>query len=710
VLPSNGDGTFNTALLPSFAASGGAVVAADFNGDGHADLCVADAIGETVTVALGKGDGTFRSQLTLTITQGQTPVVFAVQDFNGDGKLDVAAGFQFDGTVSIRLGLGNGTFVAGPAIGVGPDPDAIVAGAFTSDGHFDLAVADAGDNTVRILLGNGDGTFRTGQIIPVGRGPDALVQGDFNSDGNLDLAVANGGDNTVTILLGNGDGTFHALKPIPVGQGGPDRLVAQDFNNDGHLDLAVADQRDTALTVLLGKGDGTFHALPAIALAAVPDALVAGGFTNATFTNTTIPIPDLAVASQAAGTVTVLLGNGDGTFHALKPIPVGPNPDALTKGHFHGGNPLDLAVAGFIGPSGSLVGTDTVTVLLSNGDGTFKVLPTMSVSAGASPDALRAAQFTGSNHNDLLVGTTAGNVLILLGNANATFAAAQRITGAVLSTIRITGGVGTGLIGLSTNAAVTTAIFVPTANNGPPAPTTPAAATALGANTAPMNPAGSGSAAVAEAAATSAGSAPDEVAGQATLVGADLLPTLNPGDLPGANNLQAPTDIASSLIFGGSGPKATLLSQRKGAAGLLTSGFSDEEADDDAEAVTETDDEPVRSMIGLNDTPHTRRPGAGPLGRPLPPAVGKPRPAAPVPQPLPIDGRLPASRKGRRDVSLLNRLWTDPPQLVRALAAAGLLAGVHFSLHAARRSRILRCEGVRGERGLASTHRATPLS
>lgn len=101
-------------------------------------------------------------------------------------------------------------------------------------------------------------------FFATGRGPSAVVVADFNGDGVLDLAVANEQDNTVSILLGVPGGTFEPEKSYASGSS-PLGLVAADFNGDGKLDLAVMNScgdctvSPNTITILLGNGDGTFQ-------------------------------------------------------------------------------------------------------------------------------------------------------------------------------------------------------------------------------------------------------------------------------------------------------------------------------------------------------------------------------------------------------------------------------------------------------------------
>jgi len=305
----------------------------------------------------------------------------------------------------------------------GTFPSSIAVGDFNGDGHPDLAVVNYGARRVTQLLGNGDGTFNEADggipYIDINSAyPDFVAVGDFNGDGKADLVIASSNGNTLTVFLGNGDGTFKAAPgELPTTGNYPYSIVVGDFNRDGNADLAVANLLGNTVTVLLGNGDGTFTAAKVSpATGRGPNSIAVGDFNGD-------GIPDLAVTNSDDNTVTVLLGNGDGTFSAAKVSPAtGINPSSIAVGDFNGDGKADLAVVN--------LGDRTVTVLLGNGDGTFTA-SRLSPSTGNSPNSVAVGDFNGDGVPDLAVTNYYDEtVTILLGNGDGTFkAAASPMTG-----------------------------------------------------------------------------------------------------------------------------------------------------------------------------------------------------------------------------------------------------------------------------------------
>jgi hypothetical protein len=273
VLLGNGDGTFQAVAvypLPSGSIAQ-SVAVGDFNGDGIPDLVVGNALSDSMSLLLGNGDGSFQPAVNFDVGILNVAVSIAVADFNGDGKADLAVADSQTETVSVLLGDGNGNFQPPVNYAVGSFPLSVAVGDFNNDGKADLAVSNSNGYDVSILLGNGDGTFQQAVGFPVvGYDSTSVVVEDFNQDGNLDVAISN--QDGVSVLLGNGDGTFQpaAIFGAP---GDPSWAASGDFNGDGKADIALANNVGTG--VLLGNGDGTFQTeviyLPEVSSVAVGD-------------------------------------------------------------------------------------------------------------------------------------------------------------------------------------------------------------------------------------------------------------------------------------------------------------------------------------------------------------------------------------------------------------------------------------------------------
>ena len=319
-----------------------ALVASDFNEDGKPDLVIATGI--RVAVMLGNGDGTFTAATGSPVPAPSPPYDdfpspytgpgLAVGDFNNSGHAGFAVGLFNNIAAAVFFGNGTGAFTASPTLAntSGEPTTWISAADFNRDGFLDLvAVNSGGGVSPTPLLGYGHGAFNgVDENIQI-TGNSAAI-GDFNGDGKLDLAILN------SIALGSGDGTF--TQGASLSASGVS--VAGDFNGDGKLDLAVCSSVDNNVTILLGDGAGNFAIASGspIAVGGQPQALVAGDFNNDGKL-------DLAVANFSDNTVTLLLGNGDGTFAPASgsPYPVGQGPISIAAADFNGDGKLDLAVA-----------------------------------------------------------------------------------------------------------------------------------------------------------------------------------------------------------------------------------------------------------------------------------------------------------------------------------------------------------------------------
>jgi hypothetical protein len=344
----------------------------------------------------------------------RSPNGIARGDFNGDGNIDLAvtacgdAQCTITGSVFVFLGRGNGRFrhrgrfVAGPP---GTDAIALSTGDFNRDETPDLVVINNAINqfgTVSVLLGDGSGGF----LPPVSYAPGGAVPvwpavADFNRDGNPDLAISVTTTDSVAVLLGNGDGTFRPAVNYTVG-GGPQGIATGDLNGDGSPDIVSADQcgddpacRDGTVSVLLGRGDGTFQPRLVFAEGIFPLSVAVADFDRDHHS-------DLAIANPcgtdetciSVGSVGIMLGNGDGTF---QPVVNYPTTSYLTTrvevGKFNHDHYPDVVAVN--------IQYSNITVLNGNGDGTFQRGDDYVV--GLNPNAVAVGQFNEDNAFDLAV-------------------------------------------------------------------------------------------------------------------------------------------------------------------------------------------------------------------------------------------------------------------------------------------------------------------
>jgi hypothetical protein len=417
VLLGNGDGTLNPEVLFGTADTPQSLAVGDFNGDGHLDWMAStgqinSANQGSVTVALGRGDGTFLASESY--VANIAPGFAAVADFNKDGKLDVVVPNQGASFYSVFLGNGDGTLQ--PAVNVaipGILSTTAVAGDFNGDGNQDFVEYNnsGGPTLVWFFPGKGDGTFGAGVGSSLGAtytlfSTTRLVAADFNRDGKLDLAmvISTSTGPAVAIMLGNGDGTFQAPKLTSAPGARPTWLEVADLNKDGKLDMVVTQYQENAIQIFLGNGDGTFQAPTTLATGRLPGFTVLGDFNEDGNL-------DIFVGNQLDVTAEIYLGVGDGTFLAPSLVNIQPTnspPSIEVVGDFNLDGHLDI----LFGHNDNR-GTG-ISLLLGNGDGTFQPVQNYLVSGFSGVVAV--GDFNGDGAPDALLVNTGQNFISILLN------------------------------------------------------------------------------------------------------------------------------------------------------------------------------------------------------------------------------------------------------------------------------------------------------
>ncbi len=331
---------------------------------------------------------------TISLTPGSTPAgpgIPNVADVNRDGIADLVT-LGSSNNVVVSLGTGGGNFAPAETYPVGEFPVFLKIGDFNGDGWPDIVVT--GVSGVQILHNNGDGTFTSPRTITK-LYLLTLAVGDFNGDGRLDLVGATDGgptDGQLYVMLRKPGGGFEQPVVYDIGNGsgipnGGKTIAVGDFNRDGALDLAVVNG-DDSISILLGNGDGTFQPQT------VYQTGSSGDFPTALLTADFNGDGKLDLARAAAlytAGVAILLGNGDGTFQTPQ-LAVRSSAYGLAAGDFNADGKLDLA----LGLNGSGTG-----IILGNGDGTFGSLLTFyNGCCGFTP---AAADFNNDGRLDLAI-------------------------------------------------------------------------------------------------------------------------------------------------------------------------------------------------------------------------------------------------------------------------------------------------------------------
>jgi hypothetical protein len=347
------------------------VATGDLNGDGKLDLVVAENCSEStctttpgISILLGNGDGTFAtpvSQATSGLYASPSSVLIA--DLNGDGYPDIAVGNSCasigcaTGSVDIFFNNGDGTFPSSPSLTIlssGMYLNAIAAGDVTGDGIPDLVLVNGcTDSTcvassVDVVPGTGAGVFGTATTYPTtGVESVAVALADLNGDGAKDIVVANSGG-SATVFLSNGSGGFGAASTINASGTNTSGVAIGDVNGDGKLDLALVNACGDSISpcdtsgsvdVFLGQAGGTFASPTTYASAGNgSDAIALADFIHS-------GALDIVLSDANSGTVSLLLGDGNGKFEAAVSYPANTVPAGLAVGDFNGDGRPDLAVA-----------------------------------------------------------------------------------------------------------------------------------------------------------------------------------------------------------------------------------------------------------------------------------------------------------------------------------------------------------------------------
>jgi hypothetical protein len=300
-----------------------------------------------------------------------------------------------------------------------------IAADLNGDGKLDLA--GAGANVVSVMLGNGDGTFGAKTDFPVVADPQAVAAGDFNSDGKVDLvATLNDPQLSLALLTGTGTGTFNPPIYFPNTSGfDSPAIAATDLNSDGNLDLVVMHTIGCyiapctvadSITILLGNGNGTFQTPSEADVGTGPIAMAVVDLNGD-------GIKDVAIGGGNTE-LSILVGVGNGTFVQQPVVTLVPGGDLFSACNDIGVGDLNRdGIQDLVVPLGNGEGN---AILIGNGNGTFQVMSRIQIDEAFAPLHVAVADY---NRDGLLdIARTMGDgtnslMQIMNGNGDGTFQA-----------------------------------------------------------------------------------------------------------------------------------------------------------------------------------------------------------------------------------------------------------------------------------------------
>ena len=434
-----GNGTFELTGYQRTSSAPRAATTGDWDGDGRLDLAII-CYGGAVNLYLGNGTA-FDPPEYLSGRTGLGSVVAA--DFDGDSHADIAMSNPESGAVSFVYGLADGTLASPRIRRVGSGPRSVIAGDFTGDGHADIMAADYGHYwgaaDIRITLLKGVGEGATGDPIhfPVHDRPYSLTKSDVDGDGDLDVLIARP-DHSVGVAINRGEGIFEILHQLPTGER-PIATAAADLNRDGLIDIAIAnfgqlpeDESQVCdvgpiggVSIFLANDSGGYDLAHTLATGNRPLDLAIDDLDRDGY-------GDIVVAAYCDDAISVALADGQGGYNNAVTYPAHAGPRALVITDLDNNGTLDVATAN----GGRSLDAGSVSLLYGDGQGGFGPPARRADEEGGSQGAtdIVAAHLDGDQLIDLAVPNHYGGfVELFFGNGKHSVRARIRAGGYLTS-------------------------------------------------------------------------------------------------------------------------------------------------------------------------------------------------------------------------------------------------------------------------------------
>lgn len=294
---------------------------------------------------------------------------FFAGDVDRDGSPDMSSTNEVSFDVRLLKNDGCGHF--GPKVvtplPAGEEPSPNEGADFNGDGWLDLVTGNQNGASVAFFMNNGAGGYLAPFVIPVGGGVHGVAVADVDSDGDVDVLATN--QSNIALVRNNGNGTFQAPTFFNGGGNGEWSIAVADANGDGKVDIFCGTSTSQLVTVLLGNGAGTFTPNWSQPCGGFPWQMAVGDL-NAD------GIIDCVIAEATNGRAGVLLGNGSGGLAPVVGYFVGSNPVSVDIGDLEGDDDLDVVVASY--------SNGNATMLRNNGSGVLGNASTINASIAGS--------------------------------------------------------------------------------------------------------------------------------------------------------------------------------------------------------------------------------------------------------------------------------------------------------------------------------------